>query len=756
MSARANIYLFDSTIAAISARESLDKNQIFFYDGEKLEDAPQNCINVRLDDFVAYFLTSPYPYPQEINFDNMDFSTQVQHKIIESLTDALATVKNQKSKKLTPILENEISKEDINESLFCMLEYISLNGILDTLPFALIYKLLEATKVIKSEKINLQERVYKIISRLFLDIESYYRDEIGKNLYLIHLRYILALLGENFRDSDMKIYFRAIAQFEDLEQLQVDFILIKMIFPQERLDEYIFNLSAALFEEDFFKKDILKQKHTIYKLFYLTIMNYARGEVYKEIFKRVYEIFKIAIKNDLDELVFYLYTPLIISWSGTSQRQEELKYFNEIIEKPLENFILKSLIPKYNIKQNSKKINPNKKVKVAFLQERMINYSIYKVFYLLIKLLKAYKQERYEFVIYDLNFKEFGGSNSESVAALKELGVKYVDLHKEAFGSLDDEFYPIIQKSLKIRRRVIKDKIDILIGMHSRPEYNFLFSTRVAPVQIYWSHGNFEYDIEAIDKKISHSGALSNANLYEIFNLPIELDDYNPKIDKNIIQKTRELYAKDSFILGSIGRLIKLDNIEYIQTIATIMKQHPNTIYLACGDGDRSKIAVMLKDFGIEDRFYFTGKVDADIYGHIIDLWLTPFPFGGGRALQEYIYKGKPYVILSTLFEKNVAIYRSHDIVESLKKEEDEFVLKEIYTQEDIYNIKTKGYLFEQNRYFQTYSGLPFVKDMDDYIKMAHLLITDQEIAQKIAKETLYKAKKSTLRGVHTFLELLE
>jgi len=748
MSELKNVYVFDAQTALFGANVTQDKEQIFFYDGQKLIDAPKNCIHVPIDNFIEYFSSSSYAYPEELNFDNMNFSEATINQIIQSLTSALEIVKEARLKEINAIILKELNDENVQEILYALLEYLDVNNfIYSQAPFELVYKLLEATRYLQIKETNAAEKSVNIAHKLYERVPK-----PQNSFYMIHLNYALSLLN----NLDLsKVYFTSLANFKDIEQFDKDFILVKTLYNEENLGQYLEKFGEALFREEFWSQDILTQKRAIYKLYYLTAMHYPRGSTYKEIFHTLYKVFTSALEKGLDELVFYLYTPLVMSYNGVAQTQEELKYFNEVVEKPLEAFIKNSLIPKYKIKKNAKTINANKKIKVVFLQERLINYSIYKVLELLLKSLKNYPQEEYEFILYDLNFQEFGGSNPITVEKLKNLGITYVDLHKECVGN-HDEFYSIIQKSLKVRRKIIKDKVDILIGMHSRPEYNFLFTSRTCAKQIYWSHGNFEYDTTNIDLKITHSGALSKTNEYKTFHLPIALDDYNPAIDPVLLKQTRALYPQKSFILGSIGRLIKLDNEEYIKTVATIMKRHPETIYLACGDGDSSNIKLLLKKFGIEDRFYFTGRVDANLYGNIIDLWLTPFPYGGGSALQEYMYKGKPYIIFSSLFQKNADIYASYNIPECLKEPNHHFVLKDIYTKEDIDSLQTKEYLFEENRYFPTYSGLPFVKNIEDYIAMAHLLINNQEIGKKIGEETLYKAKANeNKRGAHTFLELL-
>jgi hypothetical protein len=172
----------------------------------------------------------------------------------------------------------------------------------------------------------------------------------------------------------------------------------------------------------------------------------------------------------------------------------------------------------------------------------------------------------------------------------------------------------------------------------------FLYVTRVAPLQMYWSHGNFEYDIEGIDRRITHITGNRNESKYDFEILDVRLNNefLNPQEAKNKIEaKTiKSRWREDTVILGSIGRLVKLNSDEYLQVIADIMKQNPNTVYLACGSGNIEEIKEKVEELGIGDRFYFEGHIDAHVYGYVIDIYLDTFPLYGGVSTQEALEKG--------------------------------------------------------------------------------------------------------------------
>jgi hypothetical protein len=280
----------------------------------------------------------------------------------------------------------------------------------------------------------------------------------------------------------------------------------------------------------------------------------------------------------------------------------------------------------------------NKVKKVALLLERVIDYSIFKVVYSLLRMLKKSNNLKYEFIILDLNYQLYGGSREKAVEKIKSLGFEYIDCHKYTINAIGP-FFSYIEKCLNLRELIIKKNIDILIGFNMQPEYNFLFTTRTAPKQIYWSHGNSEYDIKGIDKKVSHFNQKSNNNKFDFFSV---IGDYSvSKQEKfSYVEQSeivRNVFPKDFVILGSIGRLIKIDNKEYLDTVLKILKENPKTVYIACGDGDTSNIEQFIKNNSIEERFLLAGFVNIQVYGRVIDIYLNTFPEPGGESVNEFV-----------------------------------------------------------------------------------------------------------------------
>ena len=648
-----SIYYFNSSKALQDATNCTNQNEmIFFYDGELLNSAPSNCINVPISTFFDYFLKTTYPQISQLNFDKIEFSDEIKSQITQSITETIQNIKNQKIEIINNVLQLEINEQRLNIIVYALLKQLYEN-LDDDGTIKIIIKLLEATNYLKEHSHNFTYAIDELALNLSLLLQN--RDT---NMQTIQIAYIISILQKEQSFQEIELgYLNSIAKYRNFAEVFSFFYYIEHIFPRDNFTEYINKFAKVLFTDDFYDLETLEQKERVYKFFYCNNILYSFAEDFKEMYKIMYPIFLKAIEKELDELVMFIYYPLQYSWNGVSQTQKEHKEFNNEVELKLESFIKNKLIKKYEIKPNTKKIEPNqKKIKVAFIQERIINYSIEKVFYSLIKSLK--ENNKYEFIIYDLNFMELLGSDQIEVEKLKKLGIKYVNLHQEYFNSTY-VFYPIVEKCLKIHQRIINDNIDILIGMHTRAEYNFLFTTRTAPKQIYWSHGNYTYDIENIDLKIMHGSTNFEKKQMEEYNyigFNIQIDQECLSLNRNEIEilNQRNLYPKETIILGTIGRLIKIDNIEYLETIIEIMQKNKHSIYLACGSGDKKSIINKIKniDSRILDRFYFTGHINTDIYGYIIDIMPDTFPFNQGNSKVEAGIKGCAIVVKAKQDEK--------------------------------------------------------------------------------------------------------
>ena len=635
-----SVYFFNSDAALDARNSSQDADTLFFYDGVALEDAPSNCINVPIGTFYDFFLKTTHPQVSQINFDNVDFSDDIKSQITQSITETITAIKNNKIEIINALLPAEISEQNVDVMIFSFLKHL-LDGADEKATAELIIKLLKITLYLQTHNYQNSPEIQSLQTQLSDSLQTK-----EMSMSSIMLSFILKQLRDKTEfDKNRRECLEEIDKYDVVHDILMNSHYLAHIYQASEFKTYVKEYADILFKGDFFDLEILQQKVKIYKFFFATNQGFKFFEDFKEMYYVLKPLYLKAMELDQDELVMSLYYPLQFSWNGVVQTQEEHKTFNDEVELALESYVKNTLIDKYKLKPNNRKIKPNqKKIKVAILIHRVLNLSVNNIMVSLLEAIKANPDKQYEFIIYDLNLMEMLGSDRRKVEELKELGFKYVDLHYRFYDN-GYAFYSIIDKTLKTRELLIKDKIDILIGYHNRAEYNFLFTSRTAPKQIYWSHGNHEYDLDNLDKKITHCG-LENRTDFDWFGIPMKENIYSPAVDMSKVRDVREKYPKNSFILGTIGRLIKIDDDEYLQAVASIMKENPQTIYLACGGGEKEPIQKKVKHLGIADRFFFVGHIDAHIYNYVIDLWLEPFNLSNGESLNEYMHKNRPYITL--------------------------------------------------------------------------------------------------------------
>ncbi|MGP1580726.1 MAG: hypothetical protein ACTTH5_06885 [Wolinella sp.] len=345
------------------------------------------------------------------------------------------------------------------------------------------------------------------------------------------------------------------------------------------------------------------------------------------------------LERDEIEQAMYLHFYIYHKMGNHFQSQEEWKTFNDEIVKAAEPYYAKfaqDLPPcKPKVRESGKKV-------IGFLRDRAVENSPYKVEWSLLKALMENEEfrENYEVKLYLMGYIEKSSDDAYILQSFRDLGVEVVDVVSKIIGA-KGLYHSHLDKALALRERIIHDEVDILISPNNGYDISdFLLISRSAPKQIFWSHGNGAYDVAGIDQRISHC-ASEKYFKFQSFTVPIDTKRfYDPPIAPELIESERAKYPKNAVILGTIGRLIKVDSDEYLDTIAKIMHQNANTIYIAAGVGNSESIRAKVESLGISERFFMPGWVNPHIYGHIIDIWCDTFPLEQGESVNEFRAKG--------------------------------------------------------------------------------------------------------------------
>lgn len=326
-----------------------------------------------------------------------------------------------------------------------------------------------------------------------------------------------------------------------------------------------------------------------------------------------------------------------------AQTQEAWKRFNEVFNLPQSNYLASLYVKALEDFSNPKK-------KIVFVKDRIVENSPFKVEYSLLSALmsdEAFTQ-KYEPYVLSMGYIDKAPDQEGAVKKLEALGVKVVSPAQSVHNG--EQYYDHLTKAMLIREWFLEHHIDTMVGcVNGYDIMNFLFVSRCAPRQIYWSHGDFQYDVSGIDKRISHFSRQSPF-AYEKFDVSILEEFHKPEEEKHkaLALEIRKRWSDEVVILGSIGRLVKMDNDDYMQTLSEILRSNPNTIYLACGTGNEESLKQKIVKYAIpQNRFFFEGFVNPHVYGYVIDIYLNTFPEPSGESVNEFASKGENKYVVS-------------------------------------------------------------------------------------------------------------
>ena len=601
------------------------------------------------------------------------------------------------------IFKSDDSMPDYEEIFSCIRDNLFVYGVLNNQLEIIYFKIVELInesnlKLVSSPK--LKEIYSNILIRYYNIKDPFDKITTASLLYLIQV----------FSGDSQNAKKEFIERLSNLNLYELTFKQDVVIETVNFLIQSIFNKTEELLllsrqitfnEEEFFKRDIDVQKSNFMLVIHFFWRNNGAEKIFCSLYKQWVRLYHKAIEHNLAELVFYMHFPVSHIYMNTTQTQDEWKKMNDDIEIPLSTYIREKLIPDYSIEQFVYGAGIDKKtIKVGFVYDRVVMNTPFVVLYSLLKDLIENKKGEYEFYVYDIVRKEQSESDPQAVEMIRKLGVNYISNHNLIDDASRGLYYSHFDKCLRLRKKIIEDKIDIMIVENNVSQFNFLLSTRTAPVQIYWSHGNFMYETDGIDLKISHYTSYcpyKKEYNYNLFNVPLAERFLNPPVDLNKVNGIRRKFPHDHVILGSIARLIKLDNREFLSSLAEIMRLNPNTVFLACGVGGTEEIRQEIRRLGIENRFYFEGYIDQHIYGHVIDVMLDTFPAPLGVAKDEFAAKGGCIVIHGE--------YNNYALVDKY-----------------IEYFRQKGFREEE---------IPVAFNNENYVRIANIMIRDTELRKR-------------------------
>jgi len=581
----------------------------------------------------------------------------------------------------------------------------------------------------------------------FLD-KNVYADGVSDmdRIYLIILRFFVSYANSKEYAFEIFLSSLTLLDFMQADEIGLSLLVIDFINHCGERADYILAIMGRNWNKDFYFSLNKLQKRSTFNWDLHCVSNVDKCHshplwiTFYELWKEL--LFEHVKRDECDEAMyihFYLYHKM----GNSFQTQKEWAIFNAEISQKMVKYY-KEWASRNQITQlkNSTYKTEDSKITIGFLQDRLVENSPYKVQYSLWKRLMSSKEfrDKYEIVVYLMSYFEKSHNDEHCIKAVESLGIKVWD------GAIpfywDGVYHSHLEKALHIRDKIIEDGVDILISPNNGYDISdFLIAVRSAPKQIFWSHGNFQYDIDGVDERISHCLVENSGRKFKNFSVPVDSNKFhNPSIDQGILYAERSKYPENVFILGTIGRLVKVDSDEYLQTIYEIMRQNPNTIYIAAGTGNVDNVRQKVKKLGISERFYMPGWVDPHVYGHIIDLWLDTFPLRQGESLQEYMAKEKFFI---SLFDENYLKLCLSNQVMSLASA----------TEAELPELKQEFELLK--KMFKEVHLTYVATTKEEYIDRANLVIGDYEFFRPATKFFTTNMRLRNKQQLNEFLSVI-
>jgi len=531
-------------------------------------------------------------------------------------------------------------------------------------------------------------------SDLIFLYNKYPKSDIFKNnIAVLERAYNNAPLNEKFIMNNLIFILEFLSGEDGLKDfikrsLKLD--VYKMAMDESGVYTYEFfkqiklpNWQEALKEllDDFFNLDEFERKTILINIITMLWNNkfLISNKDWLKLEENFSKLLKEAIDKDLIEDVMMIHFVSYVIFGNNYQTRSEWQKFNKMFEEVASKYY----------KNWDKKLTPpkaKKTKKIGFLIDRIVLNSPYKMLYSLVKSIS----KDADVYVYSMRYVDKQVDDEKLIKELEKIGAKVYVI--KDFDEMQ-MYYPHSLKAMKLREKIIDDEIEYLVG-GSGDIANFIFSTRTAPNQIFWSHGYCDAKIENIDKKISHFK--QECEDFEVFELNIDKEFLiGTKKEKEDSEKLKKLlqkqYGKNAKFVGTISRPSKLDSKEYINTVSEILRKNKNVYYIVAGSSKSENIKSLIpKD--LEDRFIFVGFVNPHVWGWVIDVVLDTFPLRQGQSKNELIAKGKPVVFMDK------------------------------YLNDTIRN------------WYEGFDEKPFAKDEKEYIEIANRLLNDKEYYKKLSK----------------------
>lgn len=206
-----------------------------------------------------------------------------------------------------------------------------------------------------------------------------------------------------------------------------------------------------------------------------------------------------------------------------------------------------------------------------------------------------------------------------------------------------------------LRARLAANAEATMVWVSAPPAALFTFGARVAPVQVFWTLKYHAVRSQDIDGYITYGSWGErerdfHGQRWTVCPVPLALDPREP--DPAAVKALRARFPQ-SVLLGTLAREEKIASRPFLESVAAILRRHPEAGYVWTGRERHAGIDEFFRASGVAERCHFVGWVDTPLYAAILDVFLETFPLGCGITGYQALGAGVPllsYLDANTVF----------------------------------------------------------------------------------------------------------
>ena len=307
------------------------------------------------------------------------------------------------------------------------------------------------------------------------------------------------------------------------------------------------------------------------------------------------------------------------------------------------------------------------------------------------------------------------GRNKEFHEAFSSINVKIIYLDTDNNGS---QINSVSGRLLHLKNLCDEFKVTHFVWVCLAVYMSFSFSLKLAGQQIWWSQKWQKLTLPSIQKYIFSHGLIPKERFNGVTwrNSWFQHKKWVAETKPDEIRRLRQTF-QGKVVLGTLAREDKLTEKRYLRAVSSVLKAHPDTVFLWTGRQRLKEIDEYFCEENVIQQTQFIGWVDTNVYAGVYDILLDTFPIGNGLTATQAMELGTPVVLHKSNHE-----FRTMDLILGAMRSTERLNTDLIIQLQEIFNFSSQG---DDSLY-------TCASHSDEYVDLCSKLIMDLEFRQKV------------------------